>query len=32
MVRMVYFVHDVSNEQGACCVVPVTHKSNFDCP
>ena len=32
MVRMVYFLHDVSNEQGAFCVVPGTHKSNFDCP
>ena len=32
MVRMVYFVHDVSNEQGAFCVVPGTHKANFDCP
>ena len=32
MVRMVYFVHDVSNEQGAFCVVPGTHKSHFDCP
>ena len=26
MVRMVYFVHDVSNEEGAFCVVPGTHK------
>ena len=32
MVRMVYFVHDVSNEQGAFCVVPGTHKGNFACP
>ena len=32
MVRMVYFLHDVSNEQGAFCVVPGTHKSNFDFP
>ena len=32
MVRMVYFIHDVSNDQGAFCVVPGTHKSNFDCP
>jgi hypothetical protein len=32
MVRMVYFLHDVSNEQGAFCVVPGTHKGNFDCP
>ncbi len=32
MVRMVYFVHDVSNEQGAFCVVPGTHKGNVACP
>jgi hypothetical protein len=32
MVRMVYFVHDCSNEQGAFCVVPGTHKSNLACP
>ena len=32
MVRMVYFVHDVSNDEGAFCVVPGTHKSNFNCP
>ena len=32
MVRMVYFLHDVSNEQGAFCVVPGTHKGNFDFP
>ena len=32
MVRMVYFLQDVSNEQGAFCVVPGTHKGNFDCP
>ncbi len=32
MVRMVYFVQDVSNEQGAFCVIPGTHKANFDCP
>ena len=32
MVRMVYFLHDVSREQGAFCVVPGTHKGNFDCP
>ena len=30
MVRMVYFLHDVSNEQGAFCVVPGTHKANFN--
>jgi hypothetical protein len=32
MVRMVYFVHDVNNEQGAFCVVPGTHKSNIAPP
>ena len=32
MVRMVYFLHDVSNEQGAFCVIPGTHKGNFPCP
>lgn len=32
MVRMVYFVHDVNNEQGAFCVVPGTHKGNLPCP
>ena len=32
MVRMVYFLHDVSREQGAFCVIPGTHKGNFDCP
>ena len=32
MVRMVYFVHDVSSEQGAFCVVPGTHKGNVQCP
>ena len=32
MVRMVYFLHDVSREQGAFSVVPGTHKGNFDCP
>lgn len=32
MVRMVYFVHDCSNDQGAFCVVPGTHKANLDCP
>ena len=32
MVRMVYFLHDVSNEQGAFCVVPGTHKGNFEFP
>jgi len=32
MVRMVYFVHDCNNSQGAFCVVPGTHKSNLPCP
>ena len=32
MVRMIYFLHDVSNEQGAFCVVPATHKSQFKPP
>ena len=32
MVRMIYFVHDVSNEEGAFSVVPGTHKSKLPCP
>ena len=32
MVRMVYFIHDCDNEQGAFCVVPGTHKTNFPSP
>jgi hypothetical protein len=32
MVRFIYFVHDVTNEQGAFCVVPATHKSNYHSP
>src|SRR5205823_4388965 len=32
MIRMIYFVHDVSKEQGAFCVVPASHKSNFKSP
>ena len=32
MVRMVYFVHDVNQEQGAFCVVPSTHKINLPVP
>ena len=32
MVRMIYFVHDVNAEQGAFCVVPATHKTNFAPP
>ena len=32
MVRMIYFVHDVSAEEGAFCVVPGTHKSSYSSP
>ncbi|MCY3556067.1 MAG: phytanoyl-CoA dioxygenase family protein [Gemmatimonadetes bacterium] len=32
MVRMVYFIHDVSREHGAFCVIPGTHKTNVPCP
>lgn len=32
MVRMIYFVQDVTNEQGAFCVVPGTHKTNYPSP
>ena len=32
MVRMVYFLHDVTSEQGAFSVVPGTHKSAFAPP
>jgi hypothetical protein len=32
MVRMIYFVQDVGNEQGAFSVVPGTHKSNYPSP
>ncbi len=32
MVRMVYFIHDVSDEQGAFSVVPGAHKSSFPTP
>ncbi len=32
MVRMVYFLHDVNNDQGPLCVVPASHKSNFAPP
>ena len=32
MVRMIYFVHSVSNEEGAFCVVPGTHKTNRPSP
>jgi hypothetical protein len=32
MIRFVYFVHDVTAEQGAFCVVPGTHKTNYPPP
>ena len=32
MVRMVYFVQNVANEQGAFCVVPGSHKGNLEAP
>jgi hypothetical protein len=32
MVRMVYFLHPVTAEQGAFSVVPCTHKSNYRSP
>jgi ectoine hydroxylase-related dioxygenase (phytanoyl-CoA dioxygenase family) len=32
MVRMIYFIHDVSNKQGAFSVTPGSHKTNFPCP
>ena len=32
MVRMVYFLKDCSNDEGAFCVAPASHKSNFDPP
>ena len=32
MVRMIYFVHDVSDEEGAFCVVPGSHKTNLPSP
>lgn len=32
MVRFIYFLHDVTEEQGAFCVVPGTHKSNLQSP
>lgn len=32
MVRMIYFLHSVTNEQGAFCVVPGTHKTNMLSP
>ncbi len=32
MVRMIYFLQDVDCEQGAFCVVPGTHKTNYPSP
>ena len=32
MVRIIYFIHSVKSEEGAFCVVPGTHKSNFNSP
>lgn len=32
MVRMIYFVHDVGEDDGPFCVVPATHKSNYNTP
>ena len=32
MVRMIYFPHDVTDEEGAFCVVPGTHKSSYVSP
>ncbi|MCJ8330010.1 MAG: phytanoyl-CoA dioxygenase family protein [Lentisphaeria bacterium] len=32
MIRMIYFIHDVSKEEGAFCVVPGTHKSEYKAP
>ncbi|HEY3329036.1 MAG TPA: phytanoyl-CoA dioxygenase family protein [Capsulimonadaceae bacterium] len=32
MVRMIYFLHDVSKDDGAFCVVPGTHKTNLPPP
>ena len=32
MVRIIYFVHECDNEQGAFCVAPGSHKSNFPYP
>jgi hypothetical protein len=32
MIRMVYFMQDVSAQQGGFCVVPATHKSNMPSP
>ena len=32
MVHFIYFTHEVSDEGGAFCVVPGSHKSAFPCP
>ena len=32
MVRIIYFLHGCDSDQGAFCVSPGTHKSNFPCP
>jgi Phytanoyl-CoA dioxygenase (PhyH) len=32
VVRVIYALHDIPNENGAFCVVPGTHKSNFFSP
>jgi hypothetical protein len=32
MVRMVYFLHDVADENGSFSVIPGTHKSNYATP
>jgi hypothetical protein len=32
MTRMIYFVHDVSDDDGPFCVVPATHKSHLKSP
>lgn len=32
MVRMIYFLHDVSMDEGPFCVVPGTHKTNYPSP
>tara|TARA_B100000029_G_scaffold516847_1_gene636386 strand:+ start:69869 stop:70696 length:828 start_codon:yes stop_codon:yes gene_type:complete len=32
MVRMIYFIHDVSRNEGAFCVVPGSHKTMLPCP
>jgi phytanoyl-CoA dioxygenase PhyH len=32
MVRMIYFLHDVADDEGPFCVVPGTHKSNYSSP